>query len=86
LITAFFSYYVWRTAEAKDSERFNTSTQELTTYVRGRPDFTSKSCAQATGLFSGKSSINPGQFQTVVERLELADQYPERRESVSGGA
>ena len=27
LSTAFFSYYVWRTAEAKDLERFNTSAQ-----------------------------------------------------------
>ena len=33
LSTAFFSYYVWRSAEAKNLERFNTQTQELTTYV-----------------------------------------------------
>src|SRR6185436_1545661 len=76
LITAFFSYYVWRTAEAKDSERFNNSTQELTTYVRGRPRLYIEVLRAATGLFAASPSINPGQFQKFVERLELADQYP----------
>jgi PAS domain S-box-containing protein len=76
LITAFFSYYVWRTAEAKDSERFKTSTQELVTYVRGRPRLYIEVLRAATGLFAVSPSINPGQFQKFVERLELADQYP----------
>ena len=76
LITAFFSYYVWRTAEAKDSERFKTSTQELTTYVRGRPRLYIEVLRAATGLFAVSPSINPGQFQKFVERLELGDQYP----------
>src|SRR4030095_14209237 len=30
----------------------------------------------ATGLFAVSPSINPGQFQKFVDRLELADQYP----------
>jgi PAS domain S-box-containing protein len=76
LSTAFFSYYVWRTAEAKDLERFNTSTQELTTYVRGRPRLYVEVLRAATGLFAVSPSINPTQFQKFVERLELADQYP----------
>lgn len=76
LSTAFFSYYVWRTAEAKDLERFNTSAQELTTYVRGRPRLYVEVLRAATGLFAVSPSINPTQFQKFVERLELADQYP----------
>jgi PAS domain S-box-containing protein len=76
LSTAFFSYYVWRTAEAKDLERFNTSAQELTTYVRGRPRLYIEVLRAATGLFAVSPSINPTQFQKFVERLELADQYP----------
>lgn len=76
LSTAFFSYYVWRTAEAKDLERFNTSAQELTTYVRGRPRLYVEVLRAATGLFAVSPSINPTQFQKFVERLELAEQYP----------
>jgi PAS domain S-box-containing protein len=76
LITAFFCYYVWRTAEAKDVERFKNSTQELTTYVRGRPRLYIEVLRAATGLFAVSPSINPGQFQKFVERLELGDQYP----------
>src|SRR5258705_3845255 len=76
LSTAFFSYYVWRTAEAKDLERFNTSAQELTTYVRGRPRLFVEVLRAAIGLFAVSPSINPSQFQRFVERLELAEQYP----------
>ena len=76
LSTAFFSYYVWRTAEAKDLERFNTSAQELTTYVRGRPRLYVEVLRAATGLFAVSPSINPTQFQKFVEQLELAEQYP----------
>jgi PAS domain S-box-containing protein len=76
LSTVFFSNYVWRTAEAKDLERFNTSTQELTTYVRGRPRLYVEVLRAATGLFAVSPSINPTQFQKFVEQLELADQYP----------
>jgi PAS domain S-box-containing protein len=76
LSTLLFSYYVWRTGEAKDLERFNTTTQELTTYVRGRPRLYIEVLRAATGLFAVSPSINPGQFQKFVERLELADQYP----------
>ena len=74
--TLLFSYYVWRTAEAKDLERFNTTSQELTTYVRGRPRLYIEVLRAATGLFAISPSINPGQFEKFVERLELADQYP----------
>src|SRR4029453_6445994 len=76
LSTAFFSYYVWRTAEAKDLALFSTSDQELTTYVRGRPRLYVEVLRAATGLFAVSPSINPSQFQKFVERLELADQYP----------
>src|SRR6476646_1004842 len=76
LSTAFFSYYVSRTAETKDLERFNTSSLELTTYVRGRPRLYVEVLRAATGLFAVSPSINPTQFQKFVERLELADQYP----------
>src|SRR5258708_5026091 len=76
LSTAFFSYYVWRTAKTKDLERFNTSSQELTTYVRGRPRLYIEVLRAATGLFAVSPSVHPTQFQKFVERLELADQYP----------
>ena len=76
LSTLLFSYYVWRTAQAKDLERFNTTSQELVTYVRGRPRLYIEVLRAATGLFAVSSSINPGQFEKFVERLELADQYP----------
>ncbi|MGH9871522.1 MAG: CHASE domain-containing protein [Pyrinomonadaceae bacterium] len=76
LSTAFFSYYVWRTGEAKDLERFNSSTQELTSFVRGRPRLYVEVLRAATGLFAVSPSIKPTQFQKFVERLELADQYP----------
>lgn len=76
LLTIFFSYYVWRTAQSKDLERFNTSTQELTTYVRGRPRLYIEVLRAATGLFAVSPSIKPAQFQNFVGRLELADQYP----------
>ncbi len=76
LSSFFFSYYVWRTGEAKDLERFNTTTQELTTYVRGRPRLYIEVLRAASGLFAASPSINPAQFQKFVERLELADQYP----------
>src|SRR5258706_6958902 len=74
LSTAFFSYYIWRTAEAKDLERFSISTQELTTFVRGRPRLYVEVLRAATGLFAVSPSINPTQFQQFVERLELPDQ------------
>ena len=76
LSTILFSYYVWRTAAAKDLERFNNSTQELTTYIRGRPRLYVEVLRAATGLFAVSPTINPGQFEKFVERLELADQYP----------
>src|SRR4030095_7991220 len=76
LSTAFFSYYVWRTAEAKDLERFSTSAQELTTYVRGRPRLYVEVLRAATGVFAVSPSVNPGQFRNFVDRLELANQYP----------
>jgi len=74
LSTLLISYYVWRTGKAKDLERFNTTTQELTTYVRGRPRLYIEVLRAASGLFAVSPSINPGQFQKFVERLELADQ------------
>ncbi len=76
LITAFFSYYVWRTAEARDLARFTTTTQELTTYVRGRPRLYIEVLRAATGVFAVSPTINPDQFRKFVDRLELANQYP----------
>jgi PAS domain S-box-containing protein len=76
LCTLLFSYYISRTGEAKDLERFNTTSQELTTYVRGRPRLYIEVLRAASGLFAVSPSINPGQFHKFVERLELADQYP----------
>jgi PAS domain S-box-containing protein len=76
LITAFFSSYVWRTAEAKDHARFNASTQELSTFVRGRPRLYIELLRAGTGLFAAQHAISPVQFHNFVERLELADQYP----------
>ena len=72
LSTVVFSYYVWRTAEAKDLERFNTSTEELITYLRGRPRLYIEILRAATGLFAASPSITPDQFQKFVEPLELA--------------
>ncbi|HEY6231768.1 MAG TPA: CHASE domain-containing protein, partial [Pyrinomonadaceae bacterium] len=48
----------------------------MTTYVRGRPRLYIEVLRAATGLFAVSPSINPGQFEKFVERLELADQYP----------
>ena len=76
LITAVFSYYVWRTSKAQDLARFNASAQELTTYVRGRPRLYIEVLRAGTGLFAVSPSINPSQFHNFVERLELRDQYP----------
>ena len=75
LITAFFSYFIWRTAQSKDQTRFTTSTQELTTYVRGRPRLYIEVLRAGSGLFAVNPSITPSQFHNFVERLELADQY-----------
>ena len=76
LVTAFFSYYIWRTGEATNIARFTTSTQEITTYVRGRPRLYVEVLRATTGLFAAAPSINPGQFRQFVDRLELASQYP----------
>src|ERR1041384_3058185 len=76
LSTLLFSYYVWRTAHAKDRERFNNSTQELTTYVRGRPRLYMEVLRAATGLFAVSPSINPTQFKAFIEKLELGEQFP----------
>jgi PAS domain S-box-containing protein len=73
--TGLFSYYVWRTAEAKDLTRFNTTTQELTTYVRGRPRLYIEVLRAGSGLFAISPSITPNQFHNFVERLELKEQY-----------
>ena len=75
LITAFFSYFIWRTAQSKDLTRFTTATQELTTYVRGRPRLYIEVLRAGSGLFAVNPSITPNQFHNFVERLELADQY-----------
>src|SRR5882672_72769 len=75
LITALFSYYIWRTARAKDLARFTTTTQELTTYVRGRPRLYIEVLRAGTGLFAVNPSITPNQFHDFLERLELGDQY-----------
>src|SRR6185295_18749359 len=75
LITAFFSYFIWRTAQSKDQTRFTTATQELTTYVRGRPRLYIEVLRAGSGLFAVNPSITPNQFHNFVERLELADQY-----------
>jgi PAS domain S-box-containing protein len=76
LTTTFFSYYVWRTSEAKDRAHFNSSVQELTNYVRGRPRLYMEVLRAGTGLFAVHPAIDPNQFHNFVERLELADQYP----------
>lgn len=76
LITALFSYYIWKTAEARDLARFNTSAQELTTYVRGRPRLYIEVLRAGTSLFAIHPSTTPGQFHNFVARLELADQFP----------
>ncbi|HEY0431147.1 MAG TPA: CHASE domain-containing protein, partial [Pyrinomonadaceae bacterium] len=75
LITAFFSYFIWRTGQSKDLTRFTTATQELTTYVRGRPRLYIEVLRAGSGLFAVNPSITPNQFHNFVERLELADQY-----------
>ncbi len=74
LITAFFSYYIWRTAQSRDQTRFTTLTQELTTYVRGRPRLYIEVLRAGAGLFAVNPSITPSQFHNFVERLELAEQ------------
>ncbi|HEV7799422.1 MAG TPA: CHASE domain-containing protein [Pyrinomonadaceae bacterium] len=76
LITALFSYYIWKTAEARDLARFNTSAQELTTYVSGRPRLYNEVLLAGTGFFAVNPSITPSQFHNFIERLELADQFP----------
>jgi PAS domain S-box-containing protein len=75
LITALFSYFIWRTAQSKDLARFTTATQELTTYVRGRPRLYIEVLRAGSGLFAVNPSITSTQFHNFVERLELADQY-----------
>ncbi|MDQ2855558.1 MAG: CHASE domain-containing protein, partial [Acidobacteriota bacterium] len=75
LITVFFSYYVWRTAEAKDLARFKTATQELSTFLRGRPRLYVELLRAGTGLFAAHPTITPLEFHNFVEGLEL-DQYP----------
>lgn len=74
--TAFFAFYVWRTADAKDSARFTTTAQELTAHVRGRPRIYIEVLRAGTGLFAISPSVSPNQFHNFVERLELKDQYP----------
>ncbi|MGI8733358.1 MAG: CHASE domain-containing protein [Pyrinomonadaceae bacterium] len=74
--TAFFAFYVWRTAEAKDSARFTTTAQELSSYVRGRPRLYIEVLRAGAGLFAISPSVSPSQFHNFVERLELKDQYP----------
>jgi PAS domain S-box-containing protein len=75
MITVFFSYYVWRTAVAKDLARFKTSTQELSTFLRGRPRLYVELLRAGTGLFAAHPTITPKEFHNFVEGLEL-DQYP----------
>jgi PAS domain S-box-containing protein len=76
LITAFFTIYVWRTAHAQDLVRFGTTTQELTSYVRGRPRLYIEVLRAGTGLFAISPNTNANQFHNFVERLELKNQYP----------
>ena len=75
VVTGFFAYYVWRSAESKDLARFTTTTQELTTYVQGRPRVYIEVLRAGTGLFAISPSISPSQFHNFVERLELKEQY-----------
>ncbi len=76
LITAFATFYVWRTAHGQDLIRFETTTQELTTYVKGRPRLYIEVLRAGTGLFAISPTISATQFHNFVERLELKDQYP----------
>ncbi len=76
LTTLFFSYYIWRNGEARDQARFTTTTQELTTYVRGRPRLYIEVLRATTGLFAVDPALNPRQFRIFIDRLELANQYP----------
>ncbi len=76
LITAFATFYVWRTAHGQDLIRFGTTTQELTTYVRGRPRLYIEVLRAGTGLFAISPSTSASQFHNFVERLELKNQYP----------
>ena len=76
LITAFATFYVWRTAHGQDLIRFGTTTQELTTYVRGRPRLYIEVLQAGTGLFAISPTTSATQFHNFVERLELKSQYP----------
>lgn len=76
LITAFATFYVWRTAHGQDLIRFGTTTQELTTYVRGRPRLYIEVLRAGTGLFAISPTTTATQFHNFVERLELKNQYP----------
>lgn len=76
LITAFSTFYVWRTAKAQDLIRFGSTTQELTTYVRGRPRIYIEVLRAGTGLFAISPTTSASQFHNFVERLELKHQYP----------
>lgn len=75
LITAFLAYYVWRTSEARDLARFNTSTRDLTQYVRGRPRLYIEVMRAGTSLFAVNPSASRAHFHNFVERLELKEQY-----------
>ena len=76
LVTAFATFYVWRTAHSQDQIRFGTTTQELTTYVRGRPRLYIEVLRAGTGLFAISPTTSANQFHNFVERLELKNQYP----------
>ncbi len=76
LITAFSTFYIWRTARTQDLIRFGTTTQELTTYVRGRPRLYIEVLRAGTGLFAISPTTSASQFHNFVERLELKEQYP----------
>src|SRR6185295_10456122 len=74
-ITALFAGYVWKTAQARDLARFNTTSQDLTLYTRGRPRFYIEVLRAGAGLFALSPSITPGQFKNFIDRLELKEQY-----------
>ena len=75
LVTTFFAFYVWRTAHFRDQTRFNTTTQELTTYVRGRPRLYIEVLRAGAGLFAINPTTTSSQFHNFIERLELKTQY-----------
>ena len=76
VVTFVAALYVQRTTQAKDRARFENSVKQISSALQNRLDTHVALLRAGTGLFAGSQTVEPDEFRSFVNQLDLPNHYP----------